>query len=335
MNISEFRETIKTYKEDDLRLLLSEMYKAMPKKLREDKDIDGMVRDLHGYISNSKGKKKQEVQVDFSDLEADIEEFIEYAYKQYYMAPNSYVHKSERPKWRFKVKAFINQLQTIPADSEDGQKATDLLGKLYNVLSYACNYYLFRSDDPFASVGIVQTTYLDTILKRKLGIGINRESVKSCISFVINSNVDRETTHIDLFYVLIGNLKTPDAKRMAIEQALVFKTELDKSKRANNRNYDDFSHREKVNNLVEGIAEIYMMLCEYDDAIAYYKSNYVYHDQEITLYCVLRMLFKHKLKDLWIREFDIAVKNGIKPREGLQNMYEYIQENGNLPEFIY
>ena len=40
MKITELREIIKEYNEEDLRLLIAELYKAMPKVLREDKEID-------------------------------------------------------------------------------------------------------------------------------------------------------------------------------------------------------------------------------------------------------------------------------------------------------
>lgn len=43
MLVSELRKLLKKYKEEDLRLLISEMYKAMPKKLREEKDIDALL----------------------------------------------------------------------------------------------------------------------------------------------------------------------------------------------------------------------------------------------------------------------------------------------------
>ena len=50
MVISELRELLKKYKEEDLRLIIAEMYKSMSKKLREDKDIDALLQDIHAYM---------------------------------------------------------------------------------------------------------------------------------------------------------------------------------------------------------------------------------------------------------------------------------------------
>ena len=47
-----------------MRLLILEIYKSMPKKLREDKDIDTLLQD----VRIRKVKRKQESQTDIKDL---------------------------------------------------------------------------------------------------------------------------------------------------------------------------------------------------------------------------------------------------------------------------
>ncbi|HBN96683.1 MAG TPA: hypothetical protein DDZ66_10310 [Firmicutes bacterium] len=87
MLVSEVRDVLKKYQEEDLRLLLVEMYKAMPKKLKEDKEIDMLLQDVHGYMSARKAPKAQERQIDLESLKFRIDQFVEYAYNQYYYAP--------------------------------------------------------------------------------------------------------------------------------------------------------------------------------------------------------------------------------------------------------
>jgi len=337
MLVSELRELLKNYKEEDLRLIISEMYKSMPKKLREDKDIDTMLQDVHAYMRIGKIERTQDRQVDVDDLKQEIEQFIDYAYKQYYFAPNSFVHKKERPKWRFKVKAFIKNLQGVPVEGEEGRTATDLLKKLYEMLCYACDYYIFSTDNPFRSVGIGQTVLLDTIISRKLGQGINEETVKSVVELVVNSSVDRETLHSSLIMKLVKNLKSPDSKKIAIEQCKVLKVELDKSEPVSSKksyNSSEYQRIEKINNLVETVFRLNMALCEYEEAIEYFRDNHVEHDAEVSLYVLLDLLFEYKLKEYWLREYDEALKKGIKPREALQKTQKYILENKSLPEHI-
>ncbi len=339
MLVSQLRELLKNYKEEDLRLLISEMYKSMPKKQREEKDIDALLQDVHAYMRIGKVDSSRDRQTDINDLKPEIDLFIDYAYKQYYFAPNSFVHKKERPKWRFKVKAYIKSLQDILIESEEGRVAADLLKRLYEMLSYACSYYIFNTEDPFRSVGIEQTALLDTVIARMLGSGINKESVKAAISLVIESGVDRETLHSHLIMVLVKNLKSTDSKELAVGQSEVLKAELynskpDPSKAAWIMDSFDFNRKEKIKKLVETVFRLKIALCEYDEAIKYFNCNYVELDKEISLFILLRLLLEYELKEYWLREYDQALKRGIKPRETLRKAYKFIQENNKLPEYM-
>lgn len=340
MLVSELKELLKNYKEEDLRLIISEMYKSMPKKLREEKDIDTLLQDASAYMRIGKIEKAKNRQININALKQEIDLFLDYAYKQYYFAPNNVVHKKERPKWRFKVKTYIQDLQGLSVDSAEGSIATKLLLKLYEMLSYACGYYIFNTENPFRSVGIEQTSLLETVIARRLGNGINQENVKSAVDLVINSRVDRETLHSSLICVLIMNLKSSDSKEIAIKQCKQLKKELQEvkevpSKKSWSMESSDYERKEKINNLVEMVFRINIELCEFDEAIQYYKKNYIEKDSEITLFVLLRLLWEYELKEFWLHEYDKALKNGVKPREKLINIYEYIQENNSLPENFY
>lgn len=335
MLVSELRELLKKYKEEDLRLVVSEMYKSMPKSLREDKDIDTMLSDIHAYMNIGRNAGSKEKQVNLDSLQTEIDMFIDYAYKQYYFAPNNIVHKKERPKWRFKVKDYVKTLLNITIGSEEGKKATDLLQKLYKMLSYACAYYLFNTNDPFKSIGIVQTGFLDSIIQRRLGEGISNDSIKSLIELVIDSNVDTTTLHSSLVMTFVCSLKTTDSKEIAIKQCIELKQELNKvAPSRKNWSTDSYRHEEKVNNLVETGFRLNIALCEYDEAIKFFYKNYIERDKEVTLYILLDMLLEYELKDLWLREYDRALINGVKPGDALQLTYKYILKHNKLPEYM-
>ncbi len=338
MLLSEIREQLKKYNEEDLRLLVAEMYKSIPKRVREDKDIDTLVQDVRAYISIGKIDKTKDSKKSINELKQEIEIFIDYAYKQYYFAPNNFVHKKERPKWRFKVKAYIKELQEAPIHSAEGKIATTLLQNIYKMLSYACAYYIFNTDNPFRSVGIEQTLLLNIVIARTLGNGANNESLKSAIELVINSAVDRETLHSSLITILVMNLRTSDSRVIAIEQCKLIKKELEKPKPVSSKktwgsDSYDYEQKEKINNLVEMVFRIYMELCEYDEAIRYFNKNYYNRVLEVSLYVLLRLLHEYELKEHWLREYDMGVKKGLEIREKLRKTYEYIQKNDKLPEY--
>ena len=179
MLIGELKILLNNYNEDELKVIITELYKAMPKRIKEDNSIDSLIQDVKTY-TNSK-KKNSNTPVEFSSLKDEILTFIENAYQQNYFGPNNVVRKNERPKWRFKVINYVKALQKIPVDDENGEQSTELLNKLYNLLSYGCAYQIFTSDDPFHSVNIEQCALLDAVIMRKFAAGINDDSVKSAI----------------------------------------------------------------------------------------------------------------------------------------------------------
>jgi hypothetical protein len=340
MLLTELRELLRKYPREELALIITEMYKTMPKKLREDKNIDRMIENYRSYINTAKVKKQQIAQINIEEIKRDIEMFIDYSYKQYYYAPNNFIHKKERPKWRFKVKRYINDLQCFAAKGDDGDTATNLLKRLYELLCYACSYYLFNSEDPFNSVGIVQEELLIIVISRIFYHGINEKSVRSAIELIINNGTDRNTLYSDLFIALIDKLKIADSKEIAIAQCKILIEELQSTNSIKKNNLSGignsvYTQKEKIINMVEAVFRFQIALYKYEEAIQYYKINNGERNKEISLYVLLRLLFEYRLKDYWLREYEIALKEGVIPRDGLKRMYKYIKSNGELPNYIY
>jgi len=336
MIISELKELLNKYNEEELKVIITEMYKVMPKKFREEKEIDILLKEISINNQYLKGNKKYN-QVNIYDLKNEIELFIDNAYKQYYLAPNNVVHKKDRPKWRFKVKSYIKDLQEVSGIEEAGI-ASVLLQKLYEMMSYGCAYYIFNTDNPFRSVGIEQKWFLDLVIKMIFVQGINKDVVKSAIELTINCTPDRDTLHSSLICVLIANLKTTGAKEIAVDQCLQLLNELEHYKKnIKNKSWssrDDFEYEEKANNFTEMIFRINIELCEFDEAVNFFYKNYNKINGEIKLYVLLHMIWEYKLKELWLKEYENALKKKVKPREGLTSIYNYIKENDKMPEWF-
>lgn len=336
--VSELRGLLSHYQAEDLRVLVAEMYKSMPKKLREEKDIDRMIQNVQEHIRTRKTERNEGIQADMLLLRPVVEEFLEYAYQQYYFAPNSYVHKKERPKWRFKVKAFIKDLQSIPVEDEDGAAATDLLDKLYRMLCYACCYYIFNTEDPFRSVGIGQIELLNIITARRLRAGVHRDSIRAVLELVVLQGVDREVTHSKLMREVIGLLRTPDSKQMAIEQCKALSIQIRSEKPQKTKGDDSmrsYVRDEKQSNLAEMVFRLHGTLGEFEEGIQYYRANLVERNPEVALYKLLSLLHELRQLDWCMRVYEEALKKGIQPRQMLINLYNYGREMNALPERMY
>ncbi|WP_100489128.1 hypothetical protein [Sporolactobacillus pectinivorans] len=169
--VSELRQHLKKYSDDDLRLIIAEMYKSMPKGLREENGIDLLLQDPHSVSNAGRIRKNQEQKIGIVDLKNEIDQFVQNAYKSYYYAPNRSITKKERSG---------------------------------------------------------------------LDRGINQDSIKSAITLVINTQVDRETLPSFLIKILVKNLKSADAKEMAIEACEMLKAEIVEKKSAPSKKSMDF-----------------------------------------------------------------------------------------------
>ena len=321
MRVNDLRTALKNYDTDTLIEIAVTLYKVIPKGRKEDEGLDEILLDF----SRGKAPAKKEPTVDFDSLKAEIEQFIEYADEQYYYAPNRYVRKEKRSKWRFEVKRFIKDLLSVRG--ENSEDAARLLTDIYAMLCYACNYWIFSSDDPFSAVGYKQTDFLRLVLEKLFFSGFDEATVRTAVFLTLDSNVDRETLYTELSGVLVDILKTPDTKELALKHCIAYKDGYDEyqtskevfSYKASSWSSDDYRKRRHSNNSVDLYLMLKISLFEIDDGIDYFWKNYVERDREITLYCLLRFL--NSQNDLWIREYEKAVANGIKPRDNLKKEY--------------
>ena len=110
MKISELRALLDRTSSENIKRMLVEVYRALPKKTRENLAIDELLKNPAATRAGAKQSKALAHSVDIDDLEPELEEFLSDAYARNYFAPNRFVPKSERPKWRFKAKRFSRRL---------------------------------------------------------------------------------------------------------------------------------------------------------------------------------------------------------------------------------
>jgi len=104
MKISELRELLDQTSAEDIKRILIEVYRVLPKKTRENLAIDELLKNPGVSRADAKQAKALAQSVDINSLEAELEQFLSETYAQNYFAPNLYVPKCQRPKWRFKAK---------------------------------------------------------------------------------------------------------------------------------------------------------------------------------------------------------------------------------------
>lgn len=329
MKVQEIRETIRKYSPEKLQTIIVEMYKTVPKKVIEGKGIDAIIQSPD-VVSNQRGKgKKPALSIDFDQLYGDAETFIEYAKKQYYFAPNSFVHKKDRPKWRFIAKRFFDQLSAFglsTENEEDAADAADLLDKLYRLFSQACGEYLFSTTNPFQSMQTNQADCFRKMLALKRKTEKTNDWVEYAIQLLCDSQLDSETLYTDLMGVIMEFLEHAELKNMAAERC------EQGLKGIHIRN--DYKIRKKAENLTGMALMCRIGLHEYDGAVMLFKTYYPETNQEVKLYILLHWLHHFQLKELWVREYREAVDRGVKPRQQLAAAFQQIFELEQWPPYI-
>jgi hypothetical protein len=334
MKIGELRSLIDKYSASQMKTIIAEMYKALSKSLKEDSGIDQLIRNPDQTIQAGKKTKQEEVP-DIGLLEDEVTEFIENAYNQLYLIPNRIVSKPERSKWRFVVKRLYKDLLAAARSKEDLPVAVELLEKLYEVLCYSCSYVIFSAYDSFESVGIEQQEFFRRILSLKYDYEDKKSFLKNALLLLTNTRLNRYTLYSTLMNVILEFLKTPGLREMTVSQC----TELiEVLKMGPFPKKDPWDHtdedQEKINLLAEMGFLCFAQLYEFENAVSYFKKYYLEVSAEIKLYILLELLFNINQKEYFLKEYELALKNGVAPREELEKTYRFIKNNGVFPEYF-
>ncbi len=314
MKVNELREIIKKYNAQEREKIIVELYKRIPKNIKENYDIDGFINNL-----DTKTKKEND-EVTIENLEKQVNYFIECADNNLYNSPNKIIPKSERSKWRFKVKKFYKQLNTFSPTTEEGNKATDLLKDLFAILSYGSNYLTFTNWNTFGAIQISQGEFLKNIATRKLLNGVTKENLEYCVE-LLNVKFDPQGWHKEVLCAFESCLETPESRYMAIE-LLKEQVMSWKQKYMKNKSYDN---EEKINYLIKCIIDIYFDLEEVKKGITYFNQQYVESNREIKEYILLEKIDEYELYDEWIEEYEKHLGK-ISYRDSLKERYEELKK---------
>lgn len=286
------------------------MYKKIPKSIKEDYNIDNYIKNIE---IETKKKKEEET---FEQLEKEIQFFLDCAKNDLYSHPNRIISKDERSKWRFKAKKFYKKFNEIKVEDENGAKATELLIKLYKILSYGSNYLIFTNWNTFGAIQVSQGIFYGNIIRRKLEEGATMENLQVCVD-LLEAEHDPQGYSEEIIVEFEEALKTYEIKCLAIE---LLKEKVEKWT-LKNKTKPCYDNEEQMNNFVKYVTRMYFEIGEVDKGIKYFQKNYVYKIKEIKEYILLEIVDKFEFYDEWIAEYEKYLGK-INYREYLQTRYK-------------
>ncbi|MFS0645746.1 hypothetical protein [Siminovitchia sp. 179-K 8D1 HS] len=334
MKVSELREKIRSSTKDELQQIIVEMYKQIPKRMREEKEIDRLIEEPEVFKKSRKSAKQSMKDLDFHSVEQETKTFIANAWAQNYFAPNRAVPKKERSNWRFTAKRLVEQVMSFSNHPVHQKACASLMEELYRLFVYASGHYVFASQEPFDTLKIPQTDFLEWVVLLKKETEDPDQWISGSLKLVIEEDSNYYTTTRSLLGVLLRALNNAPLKErmVAIAEEL-----LHEKRKALKRSKRDgiWKNEQYINHLVQMIFMTQSALGEYQEAINVFKKYYIESGREIKLFVLLQLIMHHQSTNSWINVYEHAVKQGIKPREGLQEAYEYIKQENEFPEYIY
>lgn len=330
MKIAEVRALLGKYSREQLEQIVAEMYKSIPKKVKTDKDIDGILTNPGGAARRKKAEKSLP---DIAEMQMDIDTFIEDARESRYCSPNNVVPKKERSKWRFKVKRWYKDLQSLAANREHTEKAAQLLEKLYGLLCYACDYTTFTAYDPFESIGITQSEFFRTILAVKRRFQGTKAFSEEAVALIVSKSLNRYTLKEELMRVALEFMETPDSIQLTIDacEEGLEEEKANPTPPENSWSDSDFTSKRIMNDYTEMALRCHSALKSIDRGIELFQNHYRHWDPEVKLYKLTRILAECGQPEVFLREYDKAKKAGVKPRKRLVDLHKTVKESGEFP----
>jgi hypothetical protein len=333
MKIPELKLLIQNYSNEELQALAIGLYKAVPKKIKDDNCIDDFLKNPSAH--GGKTTKKSDTFRSMDEIEGDVDEFVDDAEALYYSTPNRIIPKRDRPKWRFIVKRLYKEISLAAKEREDAQMAAHSLERLYKLLCKGCEVYIFNAYDVFESVGITQYDFFVRVLELHKSILPQRDFLDRALALLVENPLNRYTLHSELMRGIISFLGTPDLKYLAIETAKRMHRDAREPELKTAREKHDYRRDRTQNNLCEFVCRCFFELAEYDNALEYFEKNYRERTAEVKLYVSARLLMEYKQAERIVRVITDAEKKGIVPRDSLRVLKGHIEEHASIPEHMY
>ena len=295
-----------------------ELYKTIPKKIKEEKEIDDIIFNIGKPVP-----LKKEI-VNYEDLANEVLSFISDVDAGLYSSPNRIIPKTERSKWRFKVKKYYKNLVKISPESPEGECATNLLIMLYNRLSTGSTYLTFSSWNTFGALGVHQNDYFYMLMKRILFKDIQKENLSKCAN-ILSNYTDSNNFSKSNYETFKCFLITPEERKLGIEVLLELRDSIKDVLSNVKGDIEKYEYGHRVELIDETIMEIYFSMNMVDEGIKYIKNTGITKKEKLYK-LVLSSLKEEELYDDWLKIYN-KYKNIFPDYYDVHKDYEKIKNN--------
>ena len=330
MKAEEIRSALAAWEKEDIVKLYTATYRRLPKEVKEE--IDEVIKAGPKQKVTARKKPAEKQKRSINELADEVETLISDAMDGNYYYANRNVSKKQRSNWRLTVKGMIKELMTFTPEDDAYDYSNILLCKLYHILGRACTFYTFVSQDPYHALGY--ETQIDMLLEiceriRKAKTVTDQVLTQLLVSSLSGYN-DRETVNTEAHFAVLDTFETEEERERLLALAETVFAPVKAKYEKLYKGHLSFSITEEeivtqrnYNSLCWFIVAVKVILGRYDEAYHYAMNVDPESNKEIDLYCILSYYIEDK--EAWIRVYDMAVADSIKPRSSLKEHYQKLK----------
>lgn len=266
MTIKELNKAVAAHSQEDLLKIIKELYKVIPKKKKEEKKLDELIKSPSEW-GTVKAAKEAVEEIDVEFLYNDICLFEDDVRSGYYGSPNRFISKKRRSGWRFEVMRFIKGLQEAQRAGIKSPKLGIGAQKLFTLLRVCGKYTLLASPYPFEVIKFEVLPFFTFVLDLKRGVISWNEYIRDGIEMLTTDYYPYYERDRNLMFHFTKTIQYPELSEMAIEMC----TEKLKTTHINpypNKKYHKHDPKQFRHALAHVIFFCYLNLYENDKALS-------------------------------------------------------------------
>lgn len=328
MKMEQLRERTGELSPDELRLVVAELYRMLPKKVAEAKAADQLIQNPKQFVTAGRPKRIAPIP-DLDTVLFDTEQFLEDARQQKYFAPNRDIPKSERAKWRFIVKRLHREWILLAEQPANLPAAIKALEDLFEILRRASQVYLFPTTEPFRAIGVPEHEFHQQLCSLKSRTLPPREWLSQALARLRKRDW-HESTSAEMHAAFLTTLKTTELKEEALDLiANEFRSGSPSAPKA--RGSDAWNSALRQQDMVRLGFRILWALGEFDRAQDWVKA----HAQSPLEgdHLLMELLLATEDAACWVRAYEALLRQAPDAAQPWAKTMEHVREHGTLQTY--
>lgn len=312
MKIPELRAVVAEHDAASLRKLAVELYKLIPKKVKEERLVDELVRNPDAAREMRTQRVRKGIAApDAGAVLFDARWFLTNASESNYFAPNRVIPKKERGQWRHVARRVYKDLVALQGLEEARVESAELLAELYGVLCRGEEVYLFPSTAPFEAMKVPKGEMLQAVLAAARSTMAPEAFVDRALDLLLCSGSLYRTE--PLVEVVVAEATAPELRDLLAERAeqRVRKLAAPPRGRKGRPPRPDWATQEKRSVLCAVVVAACAANSEPERGVELYHGLTAGEEASVAVDRLLGILNGLGLDELWVAEYDRAARDGV------------------------